>query len=299
MSGESGSYKCASSERFGSESPTAGAFSGVVMQWLPAVCAALLLFRAAAQAQDEATDVLRRVRRTVMGTVEGLPKYVCTQTIDRARYEPDGRYVSDSGTHRMHSCDSLAAKVTSAAWKRQLSSLDRPRLDVAVTHNRLGLDTEMYSWAGEEHFSDQDLFEMVRDGAVSTGSFSSMLASIFGGEAATFSYKGDVTFGGRLLSGFGFRVPLEEGHYCYVLGSGDRGNLTLDYEGTFLRSRVWLSAHMSCCGIGSNLRTSPDCGCRHRRFLRGRPERCRREARLHARLPAPGRPQGNRDRDSS
>jgi hypothetical protein len=91
----------------------------------------------------------------VMGTVEGLPKYVCTQTIDRARYEPDGRYVPDSGTHRMHSCDSLAAKVHSAAWKRQLSSLDRLRLDVAVTHNRLGLDTEMYSWAGEEHFSDR------------------------------------------------------------------------------------------------------------------------------------------------
>jgi hypothetical protein len=212
---------------------TERAFAGVFMQWLPAVCAAVLLFRAAAQAQDDAADLLRRVRRTVMGTVEGLPKYVCTQTIDRARYEPDARYLPDSRTRSM-SCDSLAARVNSATWKRQLSSLDRLRLDVAVTRSRPGLDSEMYSWAGEEHFDVRDLFEMVRDGAVSTGSFSSMLASIFGGEDATFSYNGDTTLGGRLLSEFGFRVPLEKSHYSYIVGSGDRRYVTLDYGGTFL-----------------------------------------------------------------
>jgi hypothetical protein len=92
----------------------------------------------------------------------------------------------------------------------------------------------MYSWTGEEHFDDRDLLEMVRDGVVSTGSFSSMLASIFGGEAATFSYNGDVTFGGRLLSEFGFRVPLEKSHHSYVMGTRDMEKITLDYEGTLL-----------------------------------------------------------------
>ena len=132
------------------------------------------------------------------------------------------------------SCDILAAKVNRVTWKRQLASSDRLRLDVAVTRSRPALDSEMYSWAGEEHFGDRDLFEMVRDGAVSTGSFSSMLASVFGGEDATLSYNGDITSVGRLLSGFGFGVRLERSHYSYILGSGDRRNVTLDYGGTFL-----------------------------------------------------------------
>jgi hypothetical protein len=187
-------------------------------------------------AQDDARDVLLKVRRAVMKTVEGLPKYVCTQTIDRARYEPDpSRFVPGNNRHRIHSCDGLAAEVNSAAWKRQLTSSDRLRLDVAVTHSQPGLDSEMYSWAGEDHFGDRDLFEMIHDGAVSSGSFSAMLASILGGEAANFSYNGDRnTIGGKLLSEFGFHVPLEKSHYSYVLGTNQGRQVPIEYGGSVL-----------------------------------------------------------------
>ena len=205
---------------------------------LPRSLTAALLFVlcASGQVQDDAREVLLRVKQAVMSTVQGLPKYVCTETIDRSRYDPDpSRYGPGDGKHRVHSCDSLAAEANSAAWRRQMSSSDRVRLDVAVTHRRPGLNSEMYSWAGEDHFSDADLFEMVRDGAISTGSFSSMLASIFGGEAANFSYNGDrTTLGGRLLSEFGFRVPLEKSRYSYVLGSKEAREVTLEYGGTLL-----------------------------------------------------------------
>lgn len=196
----------------------------------------LLLLCAGSDAQDDAREVLRRVKESVMNTVNGLPKYVCTQTIDRTRYEPDpNRFVPDNSRHHVHSCDSLAAEVNGATWKRQLSSSDRLRLDVAVTHSRPGLDSEMYSWAGEERFGDRDLFEMVRDGAVSSGSFSSILASIFGGEAANFSYNGDRnTIGGKLLSEFGFRVPLEKSHYSYVLGANQNRQVPIEYDGSVL-----------------------------------------------------------------
>jgi hypothetical protein len=92
----------------------------------------------------------------------------------------------------------------------------------------------MYSWAGEDRFNDSELFEMIREGAVSTGSFSSMLASIFGGQAAMFSYNGDTTFGGRRVLEFGFRVPLEKSAYSYVLGDKGARQVTIEYSGTFL-----------------------------------------------------------------
>ena len=79
---------------------------------------------------------------------------------------------------------------------------DRLRLDVAVSG-----DSEMFSWAGENHFQDGTLADLVRSGATSTGTFSSFLGSIFGTDAATFTYNGDVDTAGRLLAEFGFRVP--------------------------------------------------------------------------------------------
>lgn len=78
----------------------------------------------AAEAQDDARDVLARVRRAVLQTVGGLPKYVCTQTIDRTRYEPDLRHVSGSSKLNMHLCDALAVEVKGGGWKRQLSVSD-------------------------------------------------------------------------------------------------------------------------------------------------------------------------------
>jgi hypothetical protein len=200
------------------------------------ILAALLLCGVAVpiQGEDNAKNVLVQVRRGVMDTLKRLPKYVCTQTIDRNRYEPDStRYYALDSKRHVHTCDEISTDVTSATWKRRLSSSDRLRLDVAVNHVRASLDREMYSWAGDDHFSHGDLFEFVRDGSVSTGSFSSMLASIFGSDAASFSYNGDSTVGGRLLAEFGFRVPLERSHYSYILNGGEQ-QMTLAYSGTFL-----------------------------------------------------------------
>jgi hypothetical protein len=213
--------------------PSRGATTRRIRGVLVAVILSLICVIGHAQAPEDARDILKRARQTVMNTVGSLPRYVCTETIDRARYEPDAsRYLPGKST-RVHSCDTLSAEAKGAAWRRQLSSTDRLRLDVAVAHDQPGLDSEMYSWAGEERFGDQDLFEMVHDGAISTGSFSSMLASIFGGQAASFSYNGDATtFGGRLLSEFGFRVPLERSRYLYVLGDSQERQVRIEYDGS-------------------------------------------------------------------
>src|ERR1017187_1429622 len=40
------------------------------------------------QAQQDPTDLLLKVRGRVKDSVNRLPKYMCTQTIDRQQYEP-------------------------------------------------------------------------------------------------------------------------------------------------------------------------------------------------------------------
>lgn len=203
---------------------------------LPVFASLLLLFGAAGRlpGQDDSRDLLLRASQSVVDTIERLPKYACTQTIDRSRFEPDRRRVAPLDQVRARSCDEISAEVKSPSWKRRLSSSDRLRLDVAVSHSASGVETEMYSWAGEGRFSDRSLFEVVRDGAVSTGSFASLLASIFGSGAARFSYNGDSTVDGRLLSEFRFRIPEEKSDYLYLFGNGRKQTTTIGYHGTLL-----------------------------------------------------------------
>ncbi|MBV8731536.1 MAG: hypothetical protein JO336_17145 [Acidobacteriia bacterium] len=186
------------------------------------------------QAGNDAEEMLRSVRQSVMDTVRQLPKYVCTQTVDRVRYEPANPQYGTYGTRRTRSCDDTIADARRDGWKRQPSSADRLRLDVAVEHERPGIESEMYSWAGENRFSDRDLFEFVRDGAISTGSFSSMLASIFGNDAARFSYEGDSQNHGRLLSEFSFRIPQQRSQFLYVFGESRQDQVAVAYDGTIL-----------------------------------------------------------------
>jgi hypothetical protein len=186
----------------------------------------------AAQNQQEPKELLLHLRENVMNTVGRLPKYVCTQTVDRTRYEPANPEYGTNGTRRRRSCDDTVADARRGGWRRSLSSADRLRLDVAVSHEHPGMENEMYSWRGENRFNERDLFDFVRGGAVSTGSFTSMLTSIFGNSAARFTYNGDSTRGGRLLSEFGFHIPREKSQYLYVFGPSRERNVAMAYDGT-------------------------------------------------------------------
>jgi hypothetical protein len=113
---------------------------------------------------------------------------------------------------------------------------DRLRLDVAVgtSHEMFGTTNEMYSWVGDNRFDDRGLFDLVRQGAISTGTFSTLLVSIFGEDRASFSYNGDLAVDGRALAEFGFRIPLEKSSYLYLFGSERLQHVRTGAEGTFL-----------------------------------------------------------------
>jgi hypothetical protein len=178
--------------------------------------AAVIQTTASAQTND---PLLQRVRDNVTDTVERLPKYLCTLTVDRARYAADPVHAS--------SCDGLAGQQSKGRLKPRLAETDRVRLDVAIVARN-----EIYSWVGEDRFEDRDLFlDLVRQGALQTGGYSIFLDSIFGGDAASFSSNGETELDGRTLAQFGFQVPREKSKYVF---GNRRERFTTGYDGSVL-----------------------------------------------------------------
>ena len=190
------------------------------MRFLLLVC--LLTSPIAAQ-QDSTSDdpkaLLLQVRKKVMLTVDRLPRYLCTETIDRSTLRAAVAVNS-------RSCDDASGHRKEPDRNVRLFSADRLRLDVAVSGHR-----EMYSWAGEDRFEDRSLAELVQGGATSTGTFASFLTAIFGTNDADFNYDGETGVEGRALIAFSFRVPLEKS--SYHIGAAQLGG-NVAYDGTFL-----------------------------------------------------------------
>jgi hypothetical protein len=149
----------------------------------------------------------------VSASINRLPRYMCTETVDRSTYQVDS---ADRGS----ACDEGGAR-----RRMHLTTSDRLRLDVAMA-----AAVEMYSWVGESRFNDRDLFDMVNEGAISSGSFAAFLTAIFRTEDANFTYNGDAVRDGRSLTEFGFRVPYEKSHYTF--GQGIH-RVTTAWDGTF------------------------------------------------------------------
>ena len=122
------------------------------------------------RAQQDPTALLERLRTKIADSLDRMPRYMCTETIERSVFAPDAQ---NGGS----ACDERPGRRST-----HIASSDRLRLDVAM-----GSAVEMYSWAGESRFSDRDLLDIVHEGAISTGSFGAFLAGIFRTEDASFA----------------------------------------------------------------------------------------------------------------
>jgi hypothetical protein len=187
---------------------------------LLSLCSFAAVIQSTAWAQtDDTRALLLRVRTNVNDTVRRLPKYMCSLTVDRAQYSLDPVHPS--------SCDGLLGQQRQGQYKPRLAETDRLRLDVTIAAAE-----EIYSWANEDRFDDRDLFlDLVRQGALQTGGFSTFLASIFSGDAASFSYNGNTVVDGRTLAEFGFQVPRERSNYLF---GNRREHVITGYDGNFL-----------------------------------------------------------------
>jgi hypothetical protein len=163
---------------------------------------------------------LLAIRKNVMATVNRLPKYLCTETIDRSTFLP--RAVVPN-----RSCDDLASRGKETNWKIRESQSDRLRLDVAVSRD----EGEMYSWLGENRFHDRSLAHLVGSGVTATGAFSALLGAIFGDNVAGFTYNGEKILNNRALIEFGFRVPRDKS--SFTVGNG-KYSMIVPYDGVVL-----------------------------------------------------------------
>lgn len=178
----------------------------------------LVWLRLSAMAQTDPSELLLQVRDRVLHTLDRLPRYMCTQTVNRSQYEPD-RYVY------LKSCEDME-QGRDTVWKSLHTTSDRLRLDVAVAAQR-----EMYSWVGENQFENRDLSDIVKEGSISSGYFQGFLQLVFRSDNADFSYAGETSEGGRKLVEYRYRVPLESSHYTF---SARGHTVTTAYEGVVL-----------------------------------------------------------------
>jgi len=139
-----------------------------------------------------------------------LPRYTCTETVERQYFRGDARNPIDSCKKDNH---------------LRLDGLDRFRLDVTVANNH-----EIFAWAGASRFDSRRVDEIVRQGPTSTGAFGTYLVEIFVRPGAQFQFLQKQEVDGRPVLEYSFRVPKELSHY----GLGLSGHLHMSgYGGTF------------------------------------------------------------------
>ncbi len=167
-------------------------------------------------AQQDPMQLLVQIRHRVADRLSHIPRYLCTETVDRTTRGPDPFYSHG----KVESCAQQNRKS-----KMKLLTADRLRLDVAIIDNN-----ESYSWVGEDRFQDQSLSELVRIGSTSTGAFGSFLNAIFISEGASYVYKGESQKKGRRALEYAFAVPLWRTSYVVANQAVSRRT---PYSGTF------------------------------------------------------------------
>jgi len=169
-------------------------------------------------AQPDPSELLLRAREKVLNTLDRLPRYMCTQTIDRSVYAIRREVEPKACDDPQRSPDSKR--------KLERTMADRVRLDVGIAARG-----EIYSWVGESRFRNRSLFSIVNEGSMSTGYFNGFLDLVFRSDNTIFSYSGEVSEGGRKLIEYSYRQPLEGSHYDFLFHGQ---SVTTGYEGTVL-----------------------------------------------------------------
>ncbi len=141
----------------------------------------LLAATPAMWAQTSVSDaVLERARDRILEAIHSLPKYTCTQTVDRVYLAPAQAGMSRGG------CDQIVANRQNGTAHVEQQETDRLRLDVEVADEGF----EIYSWPGETRISTERVQDLVGEGSMSTGPFGPFLIDIFDNHGVDFCGRG-------------------------------------------------------------------------------------------------------------
>jgi hypothetical protein len=118
---------------------------------------------------------LARVKSHIAEQINKLPAYTCLLETVRTARSPSAK---------------------------KFERVDRLRLEVVLSGKR-----ELYAWPGDKDFSDAAINELVRGGAINSGSFGLFTRDLFVSNVVSFEYEGESTAEGRRALQYGFRVP--------------------------------------------------------------------------------------------
>jgi hypothetical protein len=168
---------------------------------------------------EDPVAVLMRLRDQVLAHAAKVPNHTCVEDIQRDRYEP-------AAGHSTRSCDTILARRKQSTRLLKLETTDWLRLDVGLAEKG-----EIYSWAGAPQFAEEELDQLVPQGAIGTGPFAAMLLGIFEERHPEFGFAGDSTLDGRRLLEYTFTVPKERSQYR--VRTAQHAWIVVGYSGTF------------------------------------------------------------------
>ena len=126
--------------------------------------------------------LLARTRLAAKRTLDRLPNYTCTLTVERSQRRPAGR---------------------------RFELIDTLRLEVALVNGK-----ELYSWPGAREFGEQELLDMVGGGgAIGTGEFALHAKAVLLTNQSIITYSGLEEDGGKQRHRFNFAVPQAASSY--------------------------------------------------------------------------------------
>jgi hypothetical protein len=154
----------------------------------------------AGQTGDPAPEaLLARIKAHVGEELKRLPSYTCLETVER--FERRG---------------------SSAPF----ALLDRLRLEVALVGSQ-----EFYAWPGDSQFEEQDIRQLIPNGAIGNSDFALHAYAVFLSRSPTYNYVGETTRNGRRLIRFDYRVADSESGYIL---RGPSREAKVGYHGSFL-----------------------------------------------------------------
>ncbi len=187
------------------------------MRGLALLAPIALSLAALGRAQDP-SEVLTSVREKLLRSIHSIPRYTCTETINREYfYQLKPRALSMTAAPTA-SCEQLRPQ---SVDQLPLYATDRLRLEVAVING-----AEVFSWPGASKF-ERYVGDVV-EGPFGTGAFGTYLMSIFDNAGAHFAYVGERTAGGRRRFEYAFHVPKEASGFRVT-----KNHVVTGYGGSF------------------------------------------------------------------
>jgi hypothetical protein len=177
----------------------------------------LTVFIASAWGSDaDPITLLTRVRAKVAYDAKRIPRYVCSQRIERQTFHAQSKKPGDCGAI-------ILRRLNNPSVDAGLATTDRAKLDVILSEG-----SELFSWPGRHRFDAATPADLLSGGLSGSGDFASFRIDVFMLDGVAIKYESRCEDGNCLR--FSYDVPIDLTHYILRTPEHD---VRIGYHGTF------------------------------------------------------------------